>query len=354
MLGKPSFDASRFLACVVALCALYGSASGSLAHTPPADSCATKKVLKIGIAKSATHKALDASATGIKQELERHGYTVAQQTLVVKEESAQGNVAMAGQIATKFVAQDLDIIFAIGTWAAQSFVKFATDPRFATERGLKIIFVSVTDPLRSNIVTALDRRAVPITGVSNFVDIAPQLEVIKQLQPGLKKLGFLYNAGDGNSLIIREKLAVAARALAIDIVEQVVMKTADIPQAATRLANQADALFVSNDNTCLSGFQSIVTAAKNQGKPVYCSDTDQTDALAALGPDQVALGRQAARLAVRILKGEKAQDIPVEFPQNTQLVVNKTMAHALNIAIPDGIEKQLATPITLDSQTSTP
>lgn len=283
-------------------------------------------VKKVRMSHSATHIALESTALGIVDALKDAGYTDA--LLDIKEESAQGNVVMAVQIAAKFTEQKPDIIFALGTIAAQSFLKVAK------AHEVKVMFASVTDPLASKVVDALDCPVYSMSGVSNFVPLAPQIDMIKSLQPHIQSIGILYNSSESNSVFIIEEMRRVCKASGLRLIEQSVVKTGELAQAAARLASRVDAIFISNDNTCLSGFQSIVQAASQARKPVYCSDTDQVEkgALAALGPNQYALGRQAGEMAVRVLKGQPIQSMPVEFPNKTELYINLDAAKTLGIS----------------------
>ncbi len=283
---------------------------------------------KVCIHQSANHVALDSTAQGIIDTLTKEHTLVEPENISV--ESAQGNAVMASQIASKFSAQNPACVFAIGTVSALSLLKFVNNNQ------VKVVFASVTDPLASGIVQDLKCRTHSIAGVSNYVDLAPQIDMMCKFQPNLKKLGVLYNSGEPNSVRIVALLKEVCLAKGIELVEQTVTKTSELAQAATQLAQKADAIFISNDNTCLSGFQSIVQACKLVNKPIYCSDTDQVKkgALAALGPNQYQVGVQAAKMCIRSIKGEALNEMPCEFPNAVELFINQSVAKQLNIEIP--------------------
>lgn len=283
---------------------------------------------KICIHQSANHVALDSTVQGIIDTLTKENAVVESQNIHV--ESAQGNAVMASQIASKFSAQNPACVFAIGTVSALSLLKFVNNNQ------AKVVFASVTDPLASGIVQDLKCRTHAIAGVSNYVDLAPQIDMMKKFQPTLKKLGVLYNSGEPNSVRIIALLKEVCQTKGIELVEQTVTKTSELAQAATQLAQKTDAIFISNDNTCLSGFQSIVQACKLVHKPIYCSDTDQVKkgALAALGPNQYQVGVQAAKMCIRSIQGEALNEMMCEFPNAVELFVNQSVAKQLNIEIP--------------------
>ncbi len=57
-------------------------------------------------------------------------------------------------------------------------------------------------------------------------------------------------------------------------------------------------------------------------------------ALASYGPDQYLQGRQAARLAHKILTGTPPMQIPVELPDRIEFVVNLKTAKQLGLEVP--------------------
>ncbi|MBA4249088.1 MAG: ABC transporter substrate-binding protein [Candidatus Puniceispirillum sp.] len=291
-----------------------------------------KKVLKVKILQSATHIALDKTRQGIIASLIKGGY-IEGQSLHIVTESAQGNPALSSQIASKFTSQEPDLIFTLGTLSTLSFLKAVHEDR------AKVIFVSVTDPIGSKIVDNLTCRPHQVSGVSNFVDIKPQIDMIREIQPEITKLGIIYNPTEINSVHVVEILRKICKEMNITLKEQTVTRTSELPQASASLVEQVEAVYVGNDNTALSGFKSIVNSALKKRIPVYSSDVDQVKegALAAKGPNQFSLGVQAAEMAVRHLQGMKLSEMAIEYPKITEIHINMVMAQALNLQIKDSL-----------------
>lgn len=273
--------------------------------------------LKISILQTTDHPALNVTREGFLEELSVLGYKDA----CIELQSAQGNTALAAQIAQKFLSSHPDMILAIGTTAAQAALTAAKGTR------VPIVFASVTDPLSAKLVSSLEKPDGIITGVSNFVSVEPQFALFKKLVPHLKTIGVVYNPGEANSVAMLDKMKVAAQELELNLSLAAASKTSDVMEAAQSLCGKADALFVNNDNTALAAFKSVVKAAQTCGIPAFVSDVDLLNqgALAAMGPNQFDLGRQAARMTDRILSNPGQPLPPVEFPQKMEEHVNKAL-----------------------------
>lgn len=296
------------------------------------ESLGNKIEKKILISQVVEHPALDITTKGIVDGLNQHGFKRGVNT-IIRIESAQANAALASQIAGKFVNQEPDLVVGVGTISAQSFSKYTK------QKKVKLVFSSITDPVEAHIIQSLEKPRQNTSGVSNFVDLKPQIELFQKLQPTLKRIGILYNPGEINSVSVVKKLEALCLKLCLTLTKQTINKTGDIPQNTAKLANQVDAIFISNDNTALSGLQGIIRIATKAKVPVYVSDTDSVKlgALAALGPNQYELGIQTAELMARVLKGEDINTIPVEFPRKMGLYLNLKAAKTLEITIPQKI-----------------
>jgi putative tryptophan/tyrosine transport system substrate-binding protein len=283
-------------------------------------------VKKIYISQVVNHPALDSTTKGIIEGLAQAGYQDGKNIEIIVE-SAQGSSALASQIASKFVSNSPDVVVGVGTISAQSFVKYAKENR------VKMVFSTVTDPLGAGIVKDLTKPGDNISGVSNFVELEPQIELFKKLQPDLKTLGIIYNPGESNSVSIIKKLEEICPKFGIKLIKQTATKTLDVSQAAAKLTTEVNAIFITNDNTALSALQVIIQTANKAKIPVYVSDIDaiQLGALAAFGPNQYQVGFQTARIIIEALAGKDIGKIPVEFPKKIDLVTNQKAAQLLGI-----------------------
>jgi putative ABC transport system substrate-binding protein len=287
-------------------------------------SAATKIVC---ISQVVEHPALNQTKQGIIDTLSKEGF-VEGENLKLYIETAQASPVLAQQIAAKFVAGKPDVVVGIGTLSAQSLAKAARQGK------VNLVFSSITDPVGAGLVQSLEKPGYRISGVSNFIALEPQLVFYQTLLPELKTLGMPYNPSEPNSV----KIITQLKAL-FPVVTEPLMRTADASQSATALSGRCDAFFISNDNTCLAALPAIFTVGRKTKKPVLVSDIDtvRNGALAAMGPNQYAIGVQTGIMIARILRGESPQSMPVEFPSVKQGCINATVAKQLGIVIPESL-----------------
>lgn len=280
----------------------------------------------IGIIQVVEHPALDQTRAGIMDALKEYGYINAPNTRIYHE-SAQGNPALATQIVQKFIGLNADVIIAIGTTAAQA-AKQATQGN-----NIPVVFASVTDPIQAKLVDSFEKPGKNITGVTNFISISKQFTFFKRLLPQLKQLGSVYNPGEANSVSMINKMNEVSDVFDFTIHTTAATKTSEVMTATQNLLQKAQAIFVNNDNTALSAIDVVVKVATERNIPVFTSDIDclEKGALAALGPDQYELGKQAGRITHRILLDEKPSSIPVEMPKKIYARMNPSVAEKLGI-----------------------
>ena len=190
----------------------------------------------IGLLQIVAHPALDKTQQGIIDGL-KESYPNAR--VVVK--IAQSNILNATMIAQKFVGEKVDAIAVLGTSAAQVAAKAANPTK------TPVIFASITDPLEAKLVQSLEKPGGHVTGVSNYTAQTPQLLYFKELIPSLESIGFIYNPGEANSVILLEKKK-AAEELNISIIPVAITKTTEVSMATQRLISQkVGAIFINND-----------------------------------------------------------------------------------------------------------
>jgi len=275
------------------------------------------------------HPALDSVRDGIKETLEESGYN--DQNLKFTYESAQGNPAVAAQIARKLVGESPDVIVGISTPSAQSLVSATQD--------IPVVFSAVTDPLSAKLVSNYEAPGGNVTGLSDKTPVAQHLDLVREFLPDMKKLGVPYNPGEPNAVAIVALLKEEAAKKGIEIVEAPAPKSSDVMMATQKLIGDVDAIYCPTDNTILTALESVVKVGIDGQIPVFSGDTGSVErgAVAALGFNYHDIGRQTGAVIVRILKGEKAGEIPVRVATGSDLFVNTKMAKLMGVEIPQSV-----------------
>ncbi|WP_309085448.1 ABC transporter substrate-binding protein [Chelativorans sp.] len=276
------------------------------------------------------HPALDAVRDGVREGLAEAGYKTGE-NLEFTYESAQGNPATAAQIAREFVGAGPDVIVPISTPSAQAVA--------AATRDIPVVFTAVTDPVAAGLVKSNEAPGANVTGVSDLSPIADHVALIKELVPDVKSVGFVYNPGEANSVVLLNLFREAAEKEGIAVVEAPANKSADVQNAARSAVGKVEALYVPTDNTIVSALEALVGVAEENDIPLISGDTDSVErgTLASVGFDYHQVGKQTAEVVVRVLKGEKPGEIPVTFASGTDLVVNKKAAEAMGVTLPQAV-----------------
>lgn len=287
-------------------------------------------VKNVAITAIVEHPALDSIRQGVVEELAREGF-VDGQNIKIDFQSAQGSAATAAQIARKFVGDKADVIIPITTPSAQ--------PAVAATRAIPIVFSGVTDPVAAKLVKSWEPSGTNVTGISDHKPIEPQLELIQTLVPTVKQLGYVYSAGEVNSVTVLKELEAAAQKVGISVVAVAVQRSADIGTAARSLNGKVQAIYISEDNAVVSAYEALHKAALEAKIPVIAADSDtvKRGALAAYAVNQYDIGVATGKVAARVLRGEKAGEIAVQDVNEFELSVNQKTAADLGITLPEDL-----------------
>jgi putative tryptophan/tyrosine transport system substrate-binding protein len=279
------------------------------------------------------HPALDATRQGVIDALEAAGYKQGQNLKVVYE-NAQGNTSTAVQIARKFVGDKPDVIVPISTASSQAVA--------AATKDIPIIFATVTDPIGAKLVASWEKPGGNITGVVDAPPLDKHIALMKQITPNAKRIGVPYNPGESNSISQIKELKPKFEAAGLTMVEVTGSKSSDVLAAAQSLVGKVDAIFVPNDNTFVSALESVLKVGIDNKIPVYAGDTDSVKrgAIATVGFNYIDVGKQAGQMVLKVLKGEKPAEIPVEGVKGSDLYVNPTSAAKMGVEIPKELISQ--------------
>ncbi|MCX8582221.1 ABC transporter substrate-binding protein [Gilliamella sp. B3482] len=281
------------------------------------------------------HPALDNVRKGVEDELKDNGYIVGQ-NLKLQFASAQGSSANAAQIAKQFVANKPNVIVGIATPSTQALV--------ATTKTIPIVFTAVTDPVAAKLTPSWEASKTNVTGVSDALSLESQIDMMLKIKPDAKNIGYVYSPSEVNSTIVLKELQVALGKRGMKIIAAPAQRTSDISTAAISLKGKVDLIYTTTDNNVVSAYEALAKVANENKIPLLASDPDSAErgAIAALGMSYYDLGRQAGKIVIRILNGEKPGDIPPQVGIITQLTINKKAAERQGVTLSEEVLKSAA------------
>ena len=282
---------------------------------PGSKNSGTNETYKIGITQIATHPSLDLVKQGFKKAFEDAGIKAE-----FDEKNAEGTIANATLIANGYKSDKKNLVLGIGTPSAQALVNTITD--------MPVLFSAVTDPESAKLLNK------NVTGTSDRLDnVGEQLDLLLKLKPEVKKIAVLYNPSEQNSVVQVKEIEAKAKEKNLVVMLQGVSSLSELPQATKNALIESDALYLPTDNLVVSGIKLITSEAKSAKKPVVSSENSSVEAgaLFTMGLDYFELGKRTGEMAIEILKGKPAEQIPYELSKKMTLYVNETTAIELGL-----------------------
>ena len=286
-----------------------------------------KDVFRIGISQFITHQSLDATREGFVDELAKQGY-VEGKNIEIDLQNAQGEQRNLKTISQQ-LAESSDVVLAIATPSAQSLAN--------TTQTTPVIFSAVTDPVSAKLVESREHPGGNVTGTSDQSSdaISTQINLIKKVLPKAKSIGILYTQSEPNSVVQKDEAKRLLEEKGFTVVEKTILDSNNVKAAAESLMTEVDMVFVPTDNIISSTMETVKQVSIKHKVPVFGGSTEMiaVGGLYNYGTNYEELGRQTARMLIRVLKGEKPENIAVELPEKLELHTNKEMADALGIDI---------------------
>ena len=237
-------------------------------------------------------------------------------------------------LAKELVATKPDVILAHTTAVAAAL--------WRESRQIPIVFVNVSDPIGSGLVTSLARPGGNITGVLQYEAgvVGKWLGMLKEIAPRLERVALVANPKTSPYDYFLRAAEAAAPLLAIKMVSSPVETAADIEQAINAFAGAPNGgLLLPADATIVMHRDLIISlAAKYRLPAVYAFNfMVAAGGLMSYGIDQADTFRLAASYVDRNLRGDKPADLPVQAPTKFETTVNLRTAKALGITVPPGL-----------------
>lgn len=273
----------------------------------------------------------EAVKQGIKDALANAGLTRLKRFDLNFQTLADGDAATQGM--RDEVARKPDIIVAMGL-AAASAAKTATST-------IPVVYVIVGDPVAAGLVDTLDASDTNLTGVVDATDAQTRVTLIKQLIPGARRVGMVYDPRHADSAALVKRLRSMLPSDDMTLIDAVATRRADVGAAARSLVDKVDAIYTDNDAIVESTYGTLVGLCDMMKIPLIASNVADVKrgAVAAVGVDYHGLGVQAGKLAARILKGARPGNIPPVTVATPAIYVNIGAAAKQGVTLADTVLK---------------
>ena len=237
--------------------------------------------------------------------------------------------------AAELVALAPDVILAAGSQSVAALQQTATT--------VPIVFANVVDPVGAGFVARLARPGGNATGFTPFeYSLSGKwLELLKEIAPNLTRIAILRDPGIATGIGQFAAIqAMASPSLGVELSPIDVRDGGKIERDIAALARESNSgLIVTASSGASVHRELIIMLAHRHGLPaVYPFRYFVTrGGLISYGPDPTDQFRRAAGYVDRILKGEKAADLPVQSPTKYELAINLKTANALGLTMPPSL-----------------
>jgi putative ABC transport system substrate-binding protein len=207
-------------------------------------------------------------------------------------------------------------------------------------RTTPVVFVGVSDPLGSGLVSSLARPSGNVTGFVNyeFSIAAKWLELLKELVPGTKRVLVIVQPHNIGNLGLLRAVEQAGGSLGTDVTSAGPRNWPEIESVIDAFVKTPHGgLILPPNNIAFRERDRIVAMCARLRLPAVYGHRPYAEAggLVSYSTDLRALYARAASYVDRILRGESPGNLPVQQPTRFELAVNLKAAKAIGLAIPE-------------------
>lgn len=294
------------------------------------------RVYRVGLVYIGPDPAIDLTVRGLYDGFRELGL-VEGKNLHLRQAHAAGELGNIPAVLQSMDNQDVDLILTFTTPVLTAACN--------TVKKKPVVFTLVTDPIAAGAGTSDTDHLPFVTGVGAFPPLVDMIDMIREVVPGVRVVGTVYNSSEANS---RKVMGIARELFpkkGVRLEEVTVTASGEVYQAAQAVASRGvQALWISGDNTALGAFEAIVKIALDQKLPLFNEDPEFTErgALAGVGIGAYECGYAGGRLAARVLRGENPRNLPFEQVTKKTIVLNHDTARRLGITFPERLVKAAA------------
>jgi putative ABC transport system substrate-binding protein len=271
--------------------------------------------------------------TAFREGLKEAGYVVGQ-NVAIEYRFAANQYDRLPALAADLVQRQVALIAANGPAAQAAKAATATIP---------IVFTAGFDPVKVGLVASLNRPGGNITGVSILdVELGPKrLESLREMVPTATVIAVLVNPTDpARAETTLRDLQPAAHTLGLQLHAVYAGTDRDLDSAFVTLAQlRAGGLVIGGEPFFNSRSARLAALTMRHAVPAIFQFREFAAAggLASYGASLTDSYRQAGIYAGRILKGEKAADLPIQLATKVELIINLKTAKTLGLSVPQSL-----------------
>ena len=231
-------------------------------------------------------------------------------------------------------AARVDVIITFGYPASLAAKTLAKD--------MPIVCSGAGDPVATGLAQSLARPGGNLTGVTELATelSAKRLEILKEAVPNLRTVAMLFNAAD-LAMSLRSRAAeAAAKVLDVSVQTLGVREPSDFGNAFAEMTrSRPDAILMVSDTLTVLNRKLVMEFAANNRLPVIYefSFLVRDGGLMSYGPNLRETGERVGDLVVRILRGARPADLPLEQPTHFEFIVNLKTAKSIGLIIPPAL-----------------
>jgi ABC-type uncharacterized transport system substrate-binding protein len=305
-----------------------GAGRGTASPVAPsrtAGSASRKRIVAVTYAETPpTEDALAGTIEALALAGFRDGQSV---TLTVR--SAQLDAGTLNSIMAQVAEERPDLLLTFSTPTLQAAMR--------RMRGVPVVFNLVASPEAAKVCTTPGDHLPGFTGVSSVSDYGALAKAIREAFPSARLASGVFCPSEINSEYNRVEMGRALVAVGMEYRPMPADRPSDVPAALdAAIAQRPDVLIALSDNLSSTAMPAVLKASAGARMPLvgFVSDLAEGGALFVLARDFRELGAQGGELAVRVLRGESPDTMPIELPRTTRLIVNEASARALEISLP--------------------
>ena len=290
------------------------------------------KIWRIGFLSSESPSSFRTRVEALRVGLRELGYDEGK-NLLIEFRWAEGENDRLPELAAELVRLKVDVLVTHGSLPTRA-AKNATTT-------IPIVFAVNADVVAMGFVTSLARPGGNITGSIFFVSElnAKRIELLKEVFPRITQLAVLVNPDSPARRPILQVMETTARSLKVTLHEFPVRRPHEFDSAFAAMVKKRVGAVELNDDPMFIANAAVIAelASKRRLPSIGFSEFVEAGGLMSYGVNFLGLFRRAAFFVDKILKGAKPGDIPIEQATRFELTINRTVAKALGLTIPQSV-----------------